>query len=65
MRAFLPNPGRMLELLFPDVTVYLTQEPRRRGKGLAPRKTRYTVVAVERDGRPLFLHTHMTNRVAQ
>ena len=65
VRAFLPNPGRMLELLFPDVTVYLTQEPRRRGKGPAPRKTRYTVVAVERDGRPLFLHTHMTNRVAQ
>ena len=45
--------------------VYLTQEPRRGGKGLAPRKTRYTVVAVERDGRPLFLHTHMTNRVAK
>ena len=67
VRAFLPNPGRMLELMFPDVTIYLTKEPRqRRGKGASPpRKTRYTVVAVERDGRPLFLHTHMTNAVAR
>ena len=64
VRAFLPNPGRMLELLFPDVTVYLTEEPRgRRGKGVAvQRKTRHTVVAVERDGSPVFLHTQLTNR---
>lgn len=58
--AFLPNPGRLLELLLPDRTVYLSQE--------APSKTRkylYTAVAVEREGLPVMLHTHKTNEVAE
>jgi sugar fermentation stimulation protein A len=59
VRAYLPNPGRLWELLFPEVMMYLTP--------LAPapgRKLPYLAVAVERDGVPVMLHTHHTNAVA-
>ncbi len=60
IRAFLPNPGRLRELLLPGVTVYVTDHGARE-----ERATRYTAVAVERDGVPIFLHTHVTNGVAR
>ena len=65
IKAFLPNPGRMWELLLPNVTLYLTSDAPSRQARPSPRKTRHTVLAVERDGRPIFLHTHLTNRVAR
>ena len=61
VKAFMPNPGRLWELLFPECVLYLTSDtnsPKRE-----ERKTKYTVVAVERDNRPIFLHTHKTNDV--
>ncbi|HUL31268.1 MAG TPA: DNA/RNA nuclease SfsA, partial [Thermodesulfobacteriota bacterium] len=58
--AFLPNPGRLQELLLSGRMVYLTREM----KSL-DRKTLYTAVAVEREGRPVMLHTHRTNEVAR
>jgi sugar fermentation stimulation protein A len=58
--AFLPNPGRLQELLFPETVLYLVREPD------SPNRTYpYTVVAVEREGIPIMLHTHRTNDVAQ
>lgn len=57
-RAFLPNPGRLWELLLPGKTLYLEENK-------SKKKTPYTVVAVERDGRPVVLHTHRTNDVAE
>ena len=63
-RAFLPNPGRLWELLLPGATLYLRRNRGPAG-GLSRRKTQYTVLAVERSGRPIFLHTHETNRVAR
>lgn len=58
--AFLPNPGRLQELLFPNRLLYLTRNP------LSDhRKQAYTVVAVEREGIPIMLHTHKTNEVAR
>jgi sugar fermentation stimulation protein A len=64
INAFLPNPGRLWELLLPGATLYL-HRPRERARGVGTRKTRHTVLAVERDGHPVFLHTHETNRAAQ
>ncbi|MCP4640375.1 MAG: DNA/RNA nuclease SfsA [bacterium] len=61
VRAFMPNPGRLWELLFPGVRLYLTERPPED----SGRKTRFTVVAVDRDGEPIFLHTHLTNAVAR
>jgi sugar fermentation stimulation protein A len=58
--AHLPNPGRLWELLLPGRTVYLTEE-----EGMSHRTTRYTAVAVERDGTPIVLHTHQTNEVVK
>jgi sugar fermentation stimulation protein A len=59
IRAFLPNPGRLMELLLPGRRLYLVRD------GVMPsRKTTYTVVAVEREGLPIMLHTHRTNDVA-
>lgn len=57
--AFLPNPGRLHELLLPGRSLYLTRD------GISGnRKYPFTVVAVEREGVPIMLHTHMTNAVA-
>ncbi len=58
--AFLPNPGRLQELLLPGSIVHLVNE-----EDSGDRKTHYTVVAVERDGYPVMLHTHRTNDVAR
>jgi len=58
--AFLPNPGRLQELLFPGRIIHLVREEKS-----SNRKTRYTAVAVDRDGQPIMLHTHLTNEVAR
>ena len=59
LSAFLPNPGRLEELLLPGSHIRLTEED-------SPnRKTRYTAVAVDREGQPMMLHTHLTNEVAR
>ena len=60
LSAFLPNPGRLQELLLPGRTIYLVK-----GARSLDRKTRYTAVAVDRDGQPIMLHTHLTNEVAR
>lgn len=60
IRAFLPNPGRLQELLFPGATLYLNEDSTN-----PLRKTSLTVVAVEREGVPIMLHTHRTNQVAR
>ena len=60
IRAYLPNPGRLWELLFPGVRLYLTPLP-----PSPDRKLSYLAVAVERDGMPVMLHTHHTNLVAK
>ena len=57
--AFLPNPGRLQELLLPGKVIYLIQEESEH------RKTQHTAVAVEREGQPIMLHTHRTNEVAR
>jgi sugar fermentation stimulation protein A len=60
IRAHLPNPGRLWELLLPGRIVYLARS------GTAGRRnTAYTIYAVERNNAPVFLHTHMTNRVVE
>ena len=60
VRAFLPNPGRMQELLLPGRTVHLVEEVE-----FEDRRTRYTAVAVDRENHPILLHTHRTNDVAR
>jgi sugar fermentation stimulation protein A len=62
--AFLPNPGRLWELLLPGASLYV-HKPRTRNGRNSRRRTEHTVLAVERDGRPIFLHTHETNRAAR
>jgi sugar fermentation stimulation protein A len=64
VRAFLPNPGRLWELLLPGATLYVHRPRERDGRRVA-RKTRHTVLAVERNGHPIFLHTHETNHAAR
>ena len=64
IRAFLPNPGRLWELLLPGAALYLRRDVELEGR-MTMRKTQHTVLAVERDGRPIFLHTHETNGVAR
>ena len=59
IKAFLPNPGRLWELLLPGAVLYLE-------KSFQPgRKLPYTVVAIEREGRPVMAHTHRTNDLVE
>jgi sugar fermentation stimulation protein A len=60
IRAYLPNPGRLWELFFPGAELYLTRFP-----PSSERRLKYMVVAVERDGVPVMLHTHVNNLVAR
>ncbi|MGD0916475.1 MAG: DNA/RNA nuclease SfsA [Thermodesulfobacteriota bacterium] len=60
LSAFLPNPGRLQELLLPGRVVHLVKE-----EVSKCRKTRYTAVAVNRDGYPIMLHTLRNNEVAR
>lgn len=54
--AYLPNPGRLSELLHPGAALLLEESPGKRHP--------FTAVAVERDGTPVMLHTHRTNDAA-
>lgn len=56
--AYLPNPGKLWELLLPGRTLYLVENSHHRGV-----KFPYLCVAVEREGIPVLLHTHWTNQV--
>lgn len=60
VRAYLPNPGRLWELFFPGTILYLVRHP-----PSYEGSTDYTVVAVEREGLPIMLHTHVNNLVAR
>ncbi len=62
VRAHMPNPGRMWELLLPEVKLWLAAAPR---SADSTRRTAYTVVAVEREGQPIFVHTQTSNEVAR
>jgi sugar fermentation stimulation protein A len=59
IKAFLPNPGRLWELLLPGAVLYLEKSPQ------PERKLPYTVVAIEREGRPVMAHTHRTNALVE
>ncbi len=58
VRAYLPNPGKLRELLLPGVELYLVKEDS------AVRKMKYTVVAVKGQSGPILMHTHLNNTVA-
>jgi len=60
VRAYLPNPGRLWELFFPGTVLTLVKHDES-----YEGSTDYTVIAVERDGVPIMLHTHANNLVAQ
>lgn len=57
--AHLPNPGRMWELLFSGVTIYIVHNPKEGAK------TQYRVIGIERDGIPIMLDTNYSNDVAE
>ena len=57
INAFLPNPGRLWELLLPGVILFLEKSNNKE------RKLPYTAVAVLKDDIPVMLHTHKTNDV--
>lgn len=65
INAHLPNPGRLWELLLPGATLYLSSHVGSDRTQPVKRKTSYTVLAVQRKGFPIFLHTHLTNQVAR
>ena len=80
IRAFLPNPGRMWELLLPGVPLWVEQQPSRIAGPRArdprtrdprtrdrrrTRRTDHTVLATERDAFPIVLHTQRANALVR
>jgi len=57
--AHLPNPGRMWELLFTGVMMYIVPHDK------PDAKTKYRVVGIERDGVVIMLDTNYSNDVAE
>ena len=57
--AHLPNPGRMWELLFTGVTMYIVPHDK------PDAKTKYRVIGIERDGVVIMLDTNYSNDVAE
>lgn len=55
IKVFLPNPGRLWELLLPGVTVYFEKSPN------INRKLPFTAIAIEREMYPVFINTQLTN----
>ena len=60
VQAFLPNPGRLWEVLLPDTLIYLHKDPHVNPS----RKTEFTVIGAMTEHGPVMLHTHKTNDVA-
>jgi sugar fermentation stimulation protein A len=60
VEAFLPNPGRLQELLLPGSVLYLARKD-----DTGARKMARDAVAVERDGVPVMLDTLKTNGAAR
>lgn len=58
VRAYLPNPGRLWEILLPGRRLFLS---RQKGAGKLP----YVVVAAEVEGYPVLLHTQLANSYAE
>ncbi len=54
--AYLANPGRLWELFLPGTELILSP-------GLSKGKMPYTVLAALKNGRPVLLHTHLTNKI--
>lgn len=59
VQAFLPNSGRLWELLLPGAIVYLERSFK------TTNKLPYTAVAVQKKDRPVMIHTHRTNDLAE
>jgi len=62
IKAHLPNPGRLWELLQKGRAVYLIKE---KDNFKRKRHTDFTVACVLKDSHPVFLHTHKTNEIAK
>ncbi len=60
VEAYLPNPGRLREILFPATRVLLTERPTG-----SPGRVPFIAVAAVKDNTPIMLHTHITNLVAR
>lgn len=58
VEAYLSNPGRLSELLFPEVQLLLEPTPNSKGK------LRYKVLGLLRGDHSLLLHTHSANDMA-
>jgi sugar fermentation stimulation protein A len=65
IQAYLPNPGKLLELLLPGEILILTlnRSQGRRQEEFKANKLPYLVLAVLKEGEPILLHTHLTNRI--
>jgi sugar fermentation stimulation protein A len=62
IRAYLPNPGRMKELVFPGVTVLLQQN---NPTPLMDRKTTHTAVFLIKNNSVYLIHSAMANDLVQ
>jgi len=65
INAYLPNPGRLWELLLPGAILYICPDTPLKSIHSSKRKTNYTVLFVQKKGIPICIHTNITNQVAR
>lgn len=58
VNAYLPNPGRLFELLYKGVKIYLVEN-------LNLGNLKYTVIGVKKNNAPVMLHTHFSNKIVK
>jgi sugar fermentation stimulation protein A len=65
INAYLPNPGRLWELLLPGAIIYICPDTPLKSTHPSNRKTNYTVLSVQKKDTPICIHTTITNQVAR
>lgn len=65
VKAYLPNPGRLWELLLPGRPLLLSENIVDTQNIYSKPRLLFTVLAAEKKGIPILLHTHLANPIAE
>ncbi len=65
INAYLPNPGRLWELLLPGKPLLIRDNDLSARNNPSKAKLPFTVIATEREGIPILLHTHLANHLTE
>ncbi len=65
IKAYLPNPGSLWELMLPNRPLFVLKNSSKNLSNSSKRCLPYTIIAAERNGIPILLHTHLSNNLVE